>query len=58
MDSVQKEINRFRTYPDGFNHYDEGWNAYVDGKPFVGVGRSWQDGWKDACESKAVDRME
>jgi|HubBroStandDraft_4_1064222.scaffolds.fasta_scaffold00019_34 hypothetical protein len=50
-------INRGRRYPHGFNHYDDGWNAFVDGKPFVAVGVSWRDGWKDACEAKAVDKI-
>lgn len=50
-------INRGRTYPEGFNHYDEGWNAFVDGKPMVGASKSWKDGWWDARGSNATEKM-
>lgn len=50
-------INRGRKYEAGFNHYDEGWNAFVDGQPFVGASVSWRTGWKDASESNATEKM-
>lgn len=51
-------INRGRAYPEGFNHYDEGWNAFVAGKPYSGGSRSWRDGYRDAREAGATENMQ
>ena len=54
---VAKQINRGGKYPDGFNHYDEGWNACVEGKPYARWSASWRDGWRDAFASQATEKM-
>lgn len=55
--AVTEGINRYRKYPAGFNHYDEGWNACVEGKPYQAASVSWRDGWRDAFASNAAERM-
>lgn len=57
FDAARKAVNRCRTYADGFDHYDEGWNAYVDVKPYGNWSISWRDGWKDASEAKVTEKM-
>lgn len=46
-----------RLKASGNNYYDEGWNAFVDGKPYVIGTQSWRDGWLDAKGAKATQRM-
>ena len=43
--------------PSGNDFYDQGWNAFVDGKPYASGTRSWRAGWLDAQEAKATQRM-
>ena len=40
---------------DHYLFYDHGWNARVDGRPFVAdAAQSWRDGWKDCDEDIAA----
>lgn len=57
FDAARKAVNRHRIYADGFNHYDEGWNACVEGKPYGNWSISWRDGWRDAFGSNATEKM-
>ena len=43
--------------PNGNNYYDQGWNAFIDGKSYVIGTDSWRKGWLDASEAKATKHM-
>lgn len=43
---------------DEYKFYDFGWNAFVNGKPFVSHATlDWRDGWKDAEEIGATEEF-
>lgn len=56
-DGHEREVDEVERPEPLPNHYDQGWNARVAGKPFTSASsRSWQDGWKDCDGVPEADR--